>query len=347
MAQSTLTTERRINFKNWYRALYTIPRFEEGEYVDPVTRWLIAMRAAVLVMTAISGLLGGLLVLVGAPDRFSLGLTVLTTLGLVLAHAGSNLINDYWDARHGIDTPDSPRVNYGPQAFVTHDFTLAHLLAGTALILAMAAAIGIYLTTVAGLPVLAFMALGAALLLFYSGDPFPLKYRGLGELTVLIVWGPLMVGGTYYIQARELPGWVILASLPYALGVTTVLFGKHLDKIAFDAAHGTRTLVVILGETSAKRLTLVLVGLMYVLTLALVAMGVLLPTVLLVFLALPLARLTWRMYTSPKPSEPPPGYTGWPLWYVGATFVHNRRFGGLYLAGIILHILICTFILRT
>ena len=65
---------------------------------------------------------------------------------------------------------------------------------------------------------------------------------------MLVVWGPLMVGGTYYAATGTIPGAVVLASLPYALLCTTVLMGKHIDKIPWDAPDGTHTLPVILGE---------------------------------------------------------------------------------------------------
>ncbi len=344
MTQTSVAVKHQINFKNWLVAFYTIPQFKEGEYVDPVTRWLVAMRASVLSMTIISGLLGGLLA--AAAGRFDLGLLLLTTLGLTLAHAGSNLVNDFWDARHGIDTPDSPRVTYSSQAFVNHEFSNRQLLLGIAIILAAAAVIGLYLTLVSGPVVALFAIAGAAVLLFYSGDPFPLKYRGLGELAVLIVWGPLMVGGTYYIITQQLPLWVIVASLPYALGVTTVLFGKHLDKVDFDQSHGIRTLVVLLGERNARRLTQALVVLMYVAALGLVLAGIFLPTVLLVLLAVPSAWWLWGVFSKPKPTEPPPDDPIWPLFFVGIAFLHNRRFGSLYLLGIILHIAVRAFILH-
>ena len=89
------------------------------------------------------------------------------------------------------------------------------------------------------------------MLLFYSGGPIPLKYFGMGEIAVFIVWGPLMIGGAYYVMAEELPWWVVLASVPYGLGVTTVLFGKHLDKLAFDKEKGIRTMPIVLGEKAA------------------------------------------------------------------------------------------------
>jgi 1,4-dihydroxy-2-naphthoate octaprenyltransferase len=184
-----------------------------------------------------------------------------------------------------------------------------------------------------------FAIVGGAILFFYAGDPLPLKFVGLGEVAVLIVWGPLMVGGTYYVLARELPAWVIVASLPYALGVTTVLLGKHLDKIDFDRRMRVRTLPVVIGEKRARWLTIAVTALMYLSTLYLVLSGDFLPWLLLAFLALPRANLLYRVYSQPRPAQLPEGYTGGPLWFVAISFLHNRRFGALYIGGLLLHVL--------
>jgi 1,4-dihydroxy-2-naphthoate octaprenyltransferase len=314
----------------WLQALYTIPRVDPAT-VDPVSRWLILGRVSVVVMTAISALIGGLLAL--RDDVFDAPLLVLVALGLVLAHTGSNLVNDFWDFQHGIDTPDSPRTNYGPHPMTTQSESHREFVIITLLILVVATVIGVYLTVAAGLWVLAFALTGAFVLMFYSGGPFPLKYIGLGEIAVFIVWGPLMIGGSYYVMAEELPLWVILASVPYALGVTTVLFGKHLDKLSFDKSKGIRTMPIVLGEGLARRVTVALSVLMYVSTLALGIWQEMWALILVVG-ALPLLLLVFRIYSRPKPKEPPEGYRGWPLWFVGVAFIHNRRFGLLFVTGL-------------
>ncbi len=318
----------------WLRALYTIPRVDPAQ-VDPVSRWLILGRVSVVVMTALSAVIGGLLAI--RDDVFDAPLLVLVALGLVLAHTGSNLVNDFWDFRHGIDTPDSPRVTYGPHPLAGRQQGMREFALVTALILALAAAIGVYLTVESGPGVLIFALSGAAVLLLYSGGPLPLKYFGLGEIAVFIVWGPLMVGGTYYVMAGDLPTWVLLASVPYGLGVTSVLFGKHLDKLPFDEAKGIRTLPIILGESLARRVTQGLAVLMYVSTLAL-AVWQEMPALVLVAGGLPLLGLMVRIYNRPKPQEPPQGYRGWPLWFVGAAFIHNRRFGLLFVSGLVVQL---------
>ncbi len=320
----------------WLQALYTIPRVDLGR-VDPVTRWLILGRASVVVMTATSAVIGGLLA--ARDETFDALLFVLTALGLVLAHGASNLVNDFWDFHRGADTPDSPRVNYGPHPFATEGAELRSFVLITTTLLAAATAIGVYLTLESGPGVLVFALSGAFVLMLYSGGPLPLKYFGLGEIAVFIVWGPLMIGGTYYVMAGELPQWVVLASFPYALGVTTVLMGKHLDKLEFDSGKGIRTVPMLLGEAAARRLTQVLTLAMYASVLGLVIWQRM-PALLLVVGALPLLRLVLGAYASPKPEEPPEGYPGWPLWFVAFAFIHNRRFGGLFIAGLAIQLVI-------
>lgn len=328
------TTTKIAPPKLWLQALYTIPQVDLAR-VDPLSRWLILSRASVVVMTATSALIGGLLAVRG--DVFDAPLLALTALGLVLAHTASNLVNDFWDFQRGIDTPDSPRATYGPHPLAGEGADRREFLLVTLLVMAAAAAIGIYLAAARGPGVLLFALAGAFVLLFYSGGPLPLKYFGLGEIAVFIVWGPLMIGGTYYVMAQELPAWVVLASVPYGLGVTTVLFGKHLDKLPFDAEKGVRTLPLLLGEARARRLTVALSLLMY-LSAAALAVWQRMPALVLVAGALPLLRLLMRVYRRPKPSEPPRRYPGWPLWFVNFAFVHNRRFGMLFIAALALQV---------
>ncbi|HEY6014911.1 MAG TPA: prenyltransferase, partial [Candidatus Limnocylindrales bacterium] len=157
-----------------------------------------------------------------------------------------------------------------------------------------------------------------------------------------LVWGPLMVGGTFLAATGTIPGWVLLASVPYALIVTAVLFGKHIDKIAADTRLGVRTLPVILGESRARMVGAWLMILFYPLTVLLVLVGLVGPWVLLVGLGIPRLLSVLKVFDQPKPSGPPPGYPerGWPLWFVAYAFIHTRRAGGLFTLGLILNALL-------
>ena len=128
-----------------------------------------------------------------------------------------------------------------------------------------------------------------------------------------------MIGGTYLVATGTIPLWVFVFSMPYALLVTAVLFGKHIDKIVPDTALGIRTLPVILGESLARRTGQALMILFYPLVLLTVLVGWVGPWVLLSVLAIPTLLKVLKVYNEPKPAEPPAWYParGWPLWFVG------------------------------
>jgi 1,4-dihydroxy-2-naphthoate polyprenyltransferase len=161
-----------------------------------------------------------------------------------------------------------------------------------------------------------------------------LKKRGLGEPTVLVVWGPIMVGGAYYAATADLPWQVVAASIPYGLLCTAVLMGKHVDKIPWDAPEGVRTLPVLLGEARARVVTQALMVGFYVAVVALVIADDLPWPALAVAGALPALAKVWKPLGEPRPDQPPPGFPIWPLWYAALAFVHTRRAGALLVAGL-------------
>ena len=326
-----------VNPRMWVAALRVIPRIEKDEFdrLDPFARWLIATRGAVLVMTFLSATLGGLYAALAG--RFDAGRYLLVAFGLVVAHGASNLFNDFWDYKQGVDTDNYFRAQYGPHPLVAGLFTERQLLrwaVGTTLI---PVAIGLYLAWAVSPWVLLFAFLGGFVMMTYAGKPFPLKYLGLGEPAVFLTWGPLMIGGSYFCITGTLPLWVIGASLPYALSTTGVLFGKHIDKIVDDTAKGIHTLPVLLGERRARAAAIGIFALMYVLVVPLVLVGWLPWLVLLVYLTLPRLRLAVKVFRSSKPAGPPEGYPkdSWPLWFVGFAFILNRDFGGLFMLSLL------------
>ena len=327
---------RKIDLRMWVKALQGVPRItkEEWDGLDPVSRWLIATRAMALVLSFISATIAGLLAL--QAGRFNLGVWLLLALGLVMAHGTNNLMNDYIDYARGVDKGNYFRAQYGPQPLEHGLMTKRQLLsyaAGTGLI---AAAAGAVLIAYRGGLTPMLMAAGALLVLFYT---FPLKYVGLGELVLLLVWGPLMVGGGYYVFTGVWEWNVALAGLAYSLGVTAALMGKHIDKLDMDAAKRIRTLPVLLGERPARYTTLTLIVLQYVVVGILIVTGFFTPAMLVVFLSLPmLLKIVLPMYRRPRPAQRPDGYPAeiWPLWFVASAFAFSRRFGVLYLAGLML-----------
>jgi 1,4-dihydroxy-2-naphthoate octaprenyltransferase len=198
------------------------------------------------------------------------------------------------------------------------------------------------LTVARGWIALAFGLGGAALNVAYTAPPLRLKKRGLGELDVLLVWGPLMIAGTYFIAVGSVPWQVWVASLPYGLLCMAVLMAKHIDKLAWDDRAGIRTLPVTLGEHRARVLTKVLMVSFYAVLAACVAVGALPWLALAAFAALPHLARALRALDRPRPEQPPNGFPIWPLWFVAFVFTHTRRAGALLVAGLGLAVLLGT-----
>ncbi len=323
-----------MNIAMWAKALRVIPRISKDEWItlDVISRWLISTRAAVLIMTFISASIAGMLA--ARDGKFDFGLWLLLVVGLIMAHATNNLLNDYTDYVRGVDHNNYFRAQYGPQPLEHGLMTKRELLTYAAVTGSIALACGAYLVYARGPLALILLALGAFFVLFYT---WPLKYIGLGEVAVLLVWGPLMIGGGYYVITGVWSWTAVIASLPYALGPTTVIFGKHIDKFAEDKAKGIHTLPVILGERTSRLIVSVLMLLQYATVFYLVLTGYFTPIVLIVVLAYSLLKVALTQYQKPKPTEPPAWYAkdAWPLWFVSFAFVHNRRFGLLLIAGLL------------
>jgi 1,4-dihydroxy-2-naphthoate octaprenyltransferase len=305
---------------------------EEFSHLDPITRFLYAARSVILVISAQSAVMAGLL---AATDRrFEVLPFVLVFVGYVVLHAISNLSNDYFGYRRGHDTADSPRRRYTLHPIASGAVTPRFLGAGLLVLVAVAVAIGIYFVTLRGWPALWLAVAGAVLLYAYDAAPRALKELGLGELASFVVWGPLMIGGGYYVITGHWSGAAFAASVPPGLGVMSILVGKHIDQRGFDREHHQRTLPVVLGENVARRFNQLSVAGMYVVSAVAVATGALTPFVALILLAAPRGLRALRIMNAPAPAEPPAGYVGWPLWYHRVCLVHNRAFGWLYIAGL-------------
>src|SRR5690242_6432442 len=311
---------------------------------DVISKWLVITRAAVFSMTVTSGLIGGLLA-VGAmrlTGEFSVDwlLLILAVVGLVVAHAANNMINDYFDLEGGVDTDDYVRALYAPHPILSGWVTKRQL--GTAILIANAIdlAIMLFLTAARGPLVIAFALAGLFISVFYVAPPIRLKHHGLGEPGVFIVWGPLMVVGTFFVATGQIPAWTWIASLPYAILVTTVLFGKHIDKIEADTKKGVRTLPVILGEQRARLVAQALMIAFYPIVVGAALVGWIGPWVALVLLGIPRLVSVLKTFSKPRPDVPPHSYVGWPLWFVGAAFVHTRRAGVLLFLGLLLNALL-------
>ena len=333
----------------WRKSLSQLIKMEdkkEWDGLDILSKWFIATRSAVGTITLYSGLIGGLLAwqyLYVNNRPFSFLTWLILTLGLFIAHGTNNLINDYTDFSRGIDKDNYFRTQYGvhPLAQGFWDKPTHLVWFGVSGFLATLSGIyAIYITNFSPTVVWLF-AVGAFILLFYT---YPLKYIGIGELSIFIIWGPLMIGGVFFVLTGVWSWAVILASLPIGLNVVTINLGKHTDKAKEDIVKGVRTLPVLVGETAARYITISAIVLSYLITLYLIFVThFFTPVMLLIFLAYKPAQMAFQRLSKPRPTEPPTGYPIWPRWFSTVCFIHNRMFSNYFVIALIVDTLLRTF----
>ncbi|MFT4875099.1 prenyltransferase [Congregibacter sp.] len=318
----------------WWQALTTVPRLnpEQWQTLSLPVRWLLAVRSSVLFMTLMSAALGGLLAWrdgLGDP-----GLWLLCVLGLMLAHATNNLLNDLTDSSRGIDAGNYYRNQYGIHVLEDGLMSRKQFYGYLGLTGGAAVLIGVYLILTRGGLTLPLMLAGAFFVLFYT---WPLKYIGLGEPAVLLVWGPLLVGGSYYVSAGQWSTSAAWLGLLYGIGPTTVLFGKHIDKLEMDRDKGVRTLPVLLSQRGARRTTQILLISQYSGCAALVLSGREHWVLAIVFLSVPALLRVLKALEHSKPTERPDSYPKqiWPLWFSAQAFAHTRQFSSLFIIALL------------
>jgi 1,4-dihydroxy-2-naphthoate octaprenyltransferase len=263
--------------------------------------WFLASRPWSFTMTAISVSVGSALAALDGTFDWLLGLAAL--LSAVLLHAATNLINDYYDVVNGIDTVQSATAQYRPHPLVEGLIPLAQVRRVAYALFLIAAGIGIYLTVACGWVVLAIGLTGLLAGITYTAPPLKYKYVALGELSVFVMWGPLMVEGAYYVQRQGLSLQAFWVSIPFGILVALVLLANNIRDIDLDRRRGIRTLAILLGRRLGLNTYLALMVLAYAGILALALSGVLTPWVLIIFASLPLAIRLLRQMSQSVPAN--------------------------------------------
>ena len=213
----------------------------------PIRTWILAVRPPTLT-AAVAPVIVGSAVAV-REHMFSAGPAFAALLGALAIQAGANLANDLSDFRRGADTVH----RLGPPRAVQHGL-LSEAQVGWGIVVAFACAtlVGLYLTWVAGWPVIAIGVASMTAAVAYTGGPWPFGYRALGELFTFLFFGVVAVVGTYYVQAESITASALAASLPVGFTVTAILVVNNVRDIDTDRMAGKRTLAVVLGRAGAR-----------------------------------------------------------------------------------------------
>lgn len=246
--------------------------------------WFAASRPFSFTASVTPVLVGTLL---AAPESFRWWAFVLALFGSVAIHAGTNLVNDYYDHVKGADSAES----LGPAGFIQRGVLTprAVLIAGI-LCFAAGSAMGLALCALTSWELL-WLGLASVLAGFlYTGAPIHLAYVALGEVTVFVFMGVIIVLGAWFVQLERWAWDPVIASLPIAFLVTAILHANNLRDIDSDRKVGKRTIATLVGRTWANREMYFLLAAAYVSLAIAVAVGAMPWPGIIAVITLPLIR---------------------------------------------------------
>ena len=300
-----------INFAMWRKASWQLIKMDdkkEWDSLDVVSKWLIATRSAVTLVTVYSCIIAG--ILAWRDGYFAWIPWIILTIGLFIAHGTNNLLNDYTDFSRGVDNDNYFRTQYGVhplvQKFWTKNIQIKWFIA-SGVLATLAGVFALFYTNFDPF-VIGVFALGAIVLLFYT---WPFKYWGLGELAIFLIWGPIMVASVYVVLALGAGGdptnvfMVALVGVPFGLSVASINIGKHIDKMEDDKKKGVGTFPVRVGQTTARYVNIAAILLAYGVVIYLVATGYFSTLMLLVVFAAQRAMYAIFALSKPRPDGAP------------------------------------------
>jgi 1,4-dihydroxy-2-naphthoate octaprenyltransferase len=254
--------------------------------------WVLAARPATLTAAIVP-------VVVGTAAAHALGEVrkgpaIAALLGSMLIQIATNFANDVFDHEKGADTEE----RLGPTRAVQAGLLRARAVrAGMAVTIALAVAVGVYLASVAGWPVIAIGVASILSGLAYTGGPYPLGYHGLGDVFVMLFFGFVAVCGTVFVETGAVPLLAVLASIPVGALATCILVVNNLRDRHTDVKAGKRTLAVRLGRRGVLAEYALLLVAAYAIPAAL-AVWHDRPALFLPLVSLPLAALLFRRITA-------------------------------------------------
>lgn len=250
-------------------------------------KWFLACRPWSFTMTAISVSVGSALAFLDG--NFTWSLYLLTLAAMVVMHAATNLINDYYDVLSGVDHPDVSTALYRPHPVLEGLLEPSQVRNVAWVLYGITAVVGIYLAASRGIMILFIGLIGFVASFTYTAPPLKYKYRAMGEFGVFLMWGPLMVEGAYFVQHQMLSARAFWVSLPFGILVALVLLANNIRDIKHDSAKGIRTLPIAIGSRNGLRLYLSMIAIAYLSVITMVWWGSLKLWSLMVLLSLPLA----------------------------------------------------------
>jgi len=227
---------------------------------------------------------------------FNWVLFLLALVAGMLYHTACNLINDYYDYRHGLDHEGAFG---GSGVLVSKALTPMEVITGAYVCAFFGSLIGLFFVYVYGLPILIIGIIGLLGVVFYTTTPLSAKYAALGSPLVFLEMGVLMVVGGYLVQAGDWNWNVVWISLPVAFIVAAILQANDVRDVVHDRNAKIHTNVTLFGSTAGRAYLAFLLFAPYLTVAALAVFGIAPWGILLPILTLPLAlaanKLHWEV----------------------------------------------------
>ncbi|WP_428267669.1 1,4-dihydroxy-2-naphthoate polyprenyltransferase [Haliangium sp.] len=255
--------------------------------------WLLATRPATLSAALVPVAVGTACAV--AASGFRAGPALAALAGALLIQIGTNFANDVFDYEQGADTAERLGPVRATQAGL---LSAGQMRAGMVVAFALATLAGVYLTWVAGWPVVAIGVASVLSGIAYTGGPYPLGYHGLGDVFVLLFFGFVAVCGTVFVQMGEVPALAWWAAVPVGGLATAILVVNNVRDRHTDRKAGKRTLAVRLGRSAGVAEYVLLLAAAYATPVALVGLGLADWPALLPLASLPLALAQARVMVS-------------------------------------------------
>jgi len=253
-------------------------------YIEKIKTWLRAIRPFSFTGCVIPVTLGAILAI--KQNKFQFEYYILSVVAILFLHAAVNLLSDHDDYENKVDTKDS----YGSSGVILENLLSSKQVhRGGILCLILGSLLGLFLSYEKGIFVLIIGLVGAFSGYSYTGKPLNLKYKGLGAPLVFLLFGPLMVIGSYYVQMQQVSIEAFYISIPVGLLTTAILHANDIRDIFHDEKAGIKTLSLLVGKDNAKKIYYGMLILSYVSIIVMIFFAVLPLWSLLCLITLPTA----------------------------------------------------------
>lgn len=263
--------------------------------------FMMAARAYSFPASIIPVLYGSILAMLLVPGvKFNFFYFALTLIGAISVQVGSNIINDIYDYKKGIDKEDPETgIPHGGSMVISKGFVSVGGMKALAFgSLILSSLIGIFLWMMVGPWILYLMIFGLFAAIYYTANPIALKYKALGDLMVFLTFGVGMTLGAYIVQTHQFSWLPVVLSTPIGLLIIAILHSNNIRDMKFDGAFGVKTIPILIGQKMSIYMYDILIIGAYASIILFVVLGLLPWLALLNLLTLPTALKLIRMVSN-------------------------------------------------